>query len=288
VKKLLFILLLILTVGHAFCGTIDLYSPDKRIKLSVSLNNKISYSVRFNGDALLSGSYLQLNLDNQSLGSEPSLIRKTFSVINTTSNPVVPLKNKVVTDNCNLLRLDFKNNFTVEFRAYNNGVAYRFITNKKDSIIVKNEDAHFSFSDNTLSFFSQANSFICDYQILYARKWLKDIDSSKMSVLPILLDNQKYKVTISEADLYDYPCMFLKGTGGNALDAIFPKVPAAYGPDGDRSLKIIKEQPYIAKTAGKRAFPWRFMLITDRIRKSRQTSWCITWRGRLNYPIRNG
>ena len=84
-----------------------------------------------------------------------------------------------------------------------------------------------------------------------------------MSVLPVLIDTRKsYKILISESDLSDYPCMFLKGNGTNGISSIFPKVPLAFGEDGDRSLKIEKEAEYIAKTSGKRNFPWRYFVIT--------------------------
>ena len=87
--------------------------------------------------------------------------------------------------------------------------------------------------------------------------------SDKMSVLPVLIDTRKsYKILISESDLSDYPCMFLKGNGTNGISSIFPKVPLAFGEDGDRSLKIEKEAEYIAKTSGKRNFPWRYFVIT--------------------------
>ena len=84
-----------------------------------------------------------------------------------------------------------------------------------------------------------------------------------MSYLPVLLETDKaYKILISEADLYDYPCMFLKSTGTNGMQSLFPKVPLEFGDDGDRSLKILKEADYIAKTDGKRSFPWRMMVIS--------------------------
>lgn len=87
--------------------------------------------------------------------------------------------------------------------------------------------------------------------------------TDRMSYLPVLIETDKaYKILISEADLFDYPCMFLKGTGKNGMQSLFPKAPLAFGEDGDRSLKITKEADYIAKTTGKRSFPWRMMVIS--------------------------
>ncbi len=78
----------------------------------------------------------------------------------------------------------------------------------------------------------------------------------------MLIDTKKgYKILVSESDLEDYPCMFLKGTGDNGVQAVFPKVPLGFGPDGDRSLKIVKQADYIAKTKGNRTFPWRYFVV---------------------------
>jgi alpha-glucosidase len=71
-----------------------------------------------------------------------------------------------------------------------------------------------------------------------------------------LIDTKKeYKILISESDLSDYPGMFLKGTDSNGAQGLFPKAPLEFGPDGDRSQKIVKEADYIAKTTGTRHFP---------------------------------
>ena len=113
---------------------ITLSSPDKRITVAVDLKGKISYSVSVSGTPLLQDSYLQLNLANQHLGERPQLRKKTITAVNTTSQPVVPFSSSTVHNTYNLLRLEFQNDFSVEFRAYNDGVAYRFLTNKKDSV----------------------------------------------------------------------------------------------------------------------------------------------------------
>ncbi|MGI4751443.1 MAG: glycoside hydrolase family 97 protein [Janthinobacterium lividum] len=262
-KKYLLFSLFFLMCFRGFGAGIDLFSPNHQIKITVSLSDQIYYSVSFHDQELMKNSCLALQLSNAQLGKNPRLIQKTNTVINTIIYPKIALKNSTVLNNCNVLLLSFKGNFKVEFRAYNDGIAYRFITAFKDSVEVNKETAHFSFTGNVLSFFSEAKSFKSDYQILYTRQNLSEIDSSKMSVLPVLFDNHRYKVLLSEADLRDYPCMFLKGTSSNALNGTFPKAPLAFGPDGDRSISILKEANYIAKTAGTRSFPWRFMLITD-------------------------
>jgi alpha-glucosidase len=263
-KHLSLVILLLLFTAKLFSAPIELLSPDKRIKVSVNIKDKIGYAVIFNGDPFLANSYLQLNLDQAKLGADAKLLKKTFSSVNTSSNPIVPLKNSTVVNQYNLLRLGFKGDFSVEFRAYNDGIAYRFITNKKDSIIVNSEDVHINFNDQVKTAYLETGGFKTAYEILYRQNELGKVNKDKMSVLPILFNTGKYKALLSEADLYDYPCLFVKAVDDKTIDAVFPKVPLAFGEDGDRSKKILKEADYIAKTAGKRSFPWRFLVITDK------------------------
>jgi len=257
------ILLLFFTI-KLFSAPIELLSPDKRIKISVNIKDRIAYAITFNGEPFLADSYLQLNLDQAKLGFNAKLIKKTLSIVNTTSNPVIPLKNSTVVNHYNLLKLDFKGDFSVEFRAYNDGIAYRFITNKKDSITVNSEDVKLNFNDNVKAAYLETGSFKTSYEILYRQDELGKVNKDKMSVLPILFSTGKYKALLSEADLYDYPCLFVKAVSDKSVDAVFPKLPLSFGEDGDRSKKILKEANYIAKTTGKRSFPWRFLVITDK------------------------
>jgi alpha-glucosidase len=241
---------------------ITLLSPDKRISVAVDLQGKISYSVAVGGTTLLRDSYLQLNLANQRLGERPQLRKKSVTAVATTSHPVVPFANSTVNNAYNLLTLEFKNDFKVEFRAYNEGVAYRFVTNKKDSVEVHGEDVHLHFANPVETSYLETSSFKTAYEILYQRQPLQAVNREKMSVLPMLFATQQYKVLFSEADLYDYPGLFVKDVDAQTVSATFPKAPVRFGPDGDRSMKIVAEAPYLAKTAGKRTFPWRLLVIT--------------------------
>lgn len=174
------------------------------------------------------------------------------------------MKFSTVKDEYNQLLLTFKGDYSVEFRAYNDGIAYRFITNKKTEVEVLGEDFVVNFPAGYLLHLQQPGSFKTAYEEPYthieSQEWKA---TDKMSVLPVLIDTKKqYKILISESDLTDYPCLFLKGTGTNGMQSVFPKVPLEFGDDGDRSVKLLKEADYIAKTSGKRNYPWRYFVIT--------------------------
>ena len=265
VYKLFALLLTFATTwgSHLSAKEIDVKSPNGELNLSVDVKDKIYYSVSYGNDLLLKDCYLNLQLENKTLGNNPKLRSTKRGVINESIKREIPLKNAVVKNHCNTLRMNFTGNYAVEFRVFDNGVAYRFITDKKGENIVLGEDFVLNFPANYKAHLSQPSGFKTSYEYPYTHVNTEEYKATdRMSYLPILLEtNKPYKILISEADLHDYPCMFLKSTGQNGMQSLFPKVPLEFGEDGDRSLKILKEADYIAKTAGKRSFPWRFMVI---------------------------
>ena len=266
VYKLFALLLTFATAwgSHLSAKVIDVKSPNGELNISVDVKDKIYYSVSYGNDLLLKDCYLNLQLENETLGNNPKLRSTKKGVIDESVKREIPLKNAVVKNHCNTLRMNFAGNYAVEFRVFDNGVAYRFITDKKGDNIVMGEDFVLNFPANYKAHLSQPNGFKTSYEYPYTHVNSEEYKATdRMSYLPILLETDKpYKILISEADLHDYPCMFLKSTGRNGMQSLFPKVPLEFGEDGDRSLKILKEEDYIAKTAGKRSFPWRFMVIT--------------------------
>lgn len=243
----------------------NLESPDGVIKVSITCDDRIYYDISYNGDVLLKDNYLQLELRNDVLGKNPVLSGQKRKKVNEELKPVVPLKFSSVKNEYNELLLSFKGGYSVEFRAYNDGVAYRFVTNKKGEVDVMNETFAINFPDNYLLHLQQPGGFKTAYEEPYthveSKEWKQ---SDKMSVLPVLIDTRKqYKILISESDLSDYPCMFLRGNDKNGLTSAFPKQPLEFGEDGDRSLKLVKMADYIAQTTGKRSFPWRYFVISE-------------------------
>lgn len=162
------------------------------------------------------------------------------------------------------MTLSMSGNYAVEFRAFDNGVAYRFVTDVKGTADVTGETFKIGFPGDYTAHVSFTDGFKTSYESPYSHLKTRDFKpSDKMIYFPVLVSTDKnYKILISEADLRDYPCMFLKGTGENGMSAVFPKVPLEFGEDGDRSQKILKEADYIARTQGRRSFPWRYFVIS--------------------------
>ncbi|MCX2574148.1 glycoside hydrolase family 97 protein [Pedobacter sandarakinus] len=256
------LLLLVLTSVFAQ-KNLTLLSPNGEIKVSIIIGDKINYSVNYRTEALMTENSLSLVLKDETLGKNPKLLSAKTTKSSSIIKPYIALKYANVESKYNQLLLNFKGGFAVAFRAFDNGIAYQFITNKKGDIEVMDEEVAINFPNAYNLHVQQPGSFKTAYEENYSTV-STDSWKEKMSTLPILIDTKKnYKLLLSESDLSDYPCLFFKGTGVNAIRSVFPKAPLAFGEDGDRSLKITKEADYIAKTSGTRTFPWRYFVITN-------------------------
>lgn len=263
--QLLAVLLVSLISVNVTGKTIDIQSPNGKLKVHIDVTNRITYSIYAEENLLLENCSLSLTLVDGILGENPKLRRVKRGMMDETVKREIPLKNSFVRNHCNTLRLYFAGDYAVDFRVFDTGVAYRFVLAKKGEVEVMNEDFTIHFPADYLAHLSQSESFKTSYECPYTHIHTQDYkEADRMSYLPVLLEaGHNYKILISEADLRDYPCMFLKSTGKNGMRSLFPKVPLEFGEDGDRSLKILKEADYIAKTSGMRNLPWRFFVITD-------------------------
>lgn len=266
-KKLQVLGLFLCCFLYSYAQQLHLKSPNGEIEVAVNIADKIYYSVYYGSDLLLKDNYLKLNFKDYSPGENPKLQSQKTVFVSETIQPAVPLKFSNVKNEYNSLLLNFKGNFSVEFRAFDEGIAYRFVTNdKKKEVEVMGEDFVLNFPSSYKLHMQQPGGFKTAYEEYYTHQESSEWASEdRMCVLPLLIEtNKQYKILISESDLSDYPAMFLKSSGSNGVESLFPKVPLEFGEDGDRSLKILKEADYIAKTNGKRSYPWRYFVITKK------------------------
>jgi len=246
----------------------DLTSPDKKIAVKVQVTNTLQWSVTYNNETLLLPSTISMELANGPvLGQTPLLKKQQRNTVNGVIDAVVPVKQAHIPEQYNELRLNFKGNYTVCFRAYNDGVAYRFETALGKEIIVKNEPIQYQLPEAYRSWWPvdehSSPTFQSHYEYGFKDTSIAQISDKLYAGLPIYLSTTKgTKVMITEADLHDYPNQFLFGTNGNALKAQFPPVILKEELRGDRSTKILQNADYIVRTNGTRTFPWRTLIIS--------------------------
>ena len=264
-KRLLVLCLAILAALPASAQKIqELNSPDGSLRLEVKIGESLTYDVFSDGDAVLSGCGLSLDLGKAVLGEAPRLRKAVRRSVDENLHPFLAMKYSTVRNHYNQLTLQFRGDYSVEFRAYDDGFAYRFVTGFPGEVDVVGEriDLRLPGAEN-LFHLQECRSFKTSYEEAYshvsAAKWAED---DRMAHLPILIDaDGGHRILVSESALTDYPGAFFRPSG-NGMAAVFPKAPLAFGPDGDRSMKITQEADYIARTSGTRAFPWRYFVVS--------------------------
>ena len=257
----------LLIPGLIFAETFNLKSPDGNLKIIIKVNKDIRYAVSFREQPVINESAIAISLDNGLyLGHDPRTIKSKKEEINEKITPVVREKRAQVLNHCNQLDITFEDKFGLLFRAYNDGMAYRFYTNFPDSITIRSEQATFSFSQGDSVYFPFENSMHTSFEKLYDFVAISDITSDQMAFLPVLVQTANdLKVVITETDLTDYPGMFLRGgeSSKTTLEGKYALYPLQEKQRGDRQLRITETADYIARTSGKRSFPWRILLITN-------------------------
>ena len=251
--------------------TLSVASPSGQIRVSIWMEKKLNYRVSFNGESLLEPSVIDmLVLGKQAMSASGRIASSPVKAIRETIISPIPEKRSVVPDVYNLLTISFRQSYKVEFRVYDDGVAYRILTSFRDSIRIEREVAEFNFPGRPSAYFGQvqkrddADIFHTSFEELYPLLRMDSIMSGTIGFTPVLVTNgDGPKVGITESDLEEYPGMFLEGTGGPSLTAIYAGYPLEeQATEGTfPQMKVTRRAGYIAHTAGRRSFPWRVMLI---------------------------
>jgi len=244
----------------------DLRSPDNRIEVRIRTSGQIRYDVILNGAAVLENSTISLDVDHKKLGMDPKLIDSKKNSHDEMVEPVVRQKFARIRDHYNELRLTFDGGYSVVFRAYNEGVGYRFETAlPQKEIKVYAEEGSFKFAANYVVYYPQEDSFYSHNERKYLPQHLSEISPEYIATLPAVVDVRGgAKLAIAESDVEDYPGLWLHGDAPEfALSATFPPYPIKEVQTSDRDYKPVESADYIAATSGTRTFPWRVIGVAN-------------------------
>ena len=250
-----------------------LQSPNGKLTVEIETKGQLSYTLKHNSQTLLDKSPIGLLLEDKILGEDIKIsrIKRNSSVKEHIVSPHYRLPSFEVT--YNELNLKFKGNYGIIFRAYNEGIAYRFYTTMKGPLIIKDEMVQMNFPKDYPTFMSYStmptgeDQYAMAFQNLYTKSSIKGVDTNNIAFLPITIDcGNELKMTLLESDLEDYPGMFIKGDGKNtSLQGTFAHYPSEIKNFPPRAMKrITKRTDYIARTTGERNYPWRIWAITEK------------------------
>ena len=249
----------------------SLSSPNGRITVKINTGSKINYSVLYNNGVVISPSEIGMTLEDGTVyGGSAQPVGFNKRVVNKTIDAVA-YKRAKVKDHFNELTIKFKE-FNLIFRAYDKGVAYRFTTNTKRLFTVKEETAEFSFPADWNSYVGYSGSkgetiesqYVNDFESLYNHVPVSGWERNRLAYLPALFEAPSgVKVLITEADLRNYPGMFLHGDGSTTVRGNFAPYPTREAQGGHNMLEgIVKERGnYIASGTPGQKFPWRVIAV---------------------------
>lgn len=247
------------------------HSPDNKIKVSITADKQLIWSIDYNGERILTPSAIQMNIEGLKIqpGINPVVINAKVDKINAEQIAVVPVKQKTIRDQYTQLTLICKGDYNIIFRVYNNGAAYRFETVLKQSpIIVNSETVELNLIDGCKAYWPREKNqeYITHCEAIFDELKLESLTKEMKGYLPIYLSTPKgTKIVIMESDLSDYPNLFLTGNRNNTLSGEFPPVvlKSALKEGTDRDEVLLEKASYIAETEGTRAFSWRVLMINE-------------------------
>lgn len=261
---LLAAMLIACSASYAKPDHYTLLSPDESLRVEIQLNHTITYSLYSSDHLLLKDCSLSLQLADIRLGLMPKVRKAERGSIDEIINRIVHTKNSTTRNHCNTLTLTFDGGYGVEFRAYDEGVAYRLLLNQKQDVVdILGEECTINFADDFKAHMSTTWKFRTGCEEPYKHTTTKNYGyRDEMAYMPLLLEAPTgEKILFSDANVIDYPRIFLRSTGENGMTSLFPKFPTKLEEEWDRSLKILEEADYIARTSGKRALPWRMFVV---------------------------
>ena len=249
----------------------ELASPDHQLLVTVSVADVISYSVKYQGKLLVLPSEISMTIaPDQEIGKNAVVTNVKRNTVNQMIVPVVQEKRAEIPDHYNELILKLKSQFELHFRAYEDGVAYRFASSKPGEMTVIGEQAAFNFPPSAIIYYPQvtkrpdADIYHTSFEENYTKAAMDILPPDLFAFTPVLVcPGELPKVIVTESDLEDYPGMFLSKGPQGGLKGSFAPYPLKEVVSGGefKQKQVVERAAFIAQTRGTRTLPWRVMLV---------------------------
>ncbi len=277
-KELLFAAILCVlsqTVLSAKPKTFEVSSPDGTLKVEVRLDGKIEYSVWKSSEQILMPSEISMKLSEGEAYDASVKFRKAYRNSVDKVLDARFYKKALVKENYNELKLAFAT-YDLVFRAYDAGMAYRFVSRSKAAFKVEDEVARFSFPSDWKMYVPYVKGriktfegqFFNSFENTYRHVALSEWDKERLAFLPLMVETPcGYKVNIMESDLMNYPGMYLYNSDGDTtLEGRFAAYPKEIVQGGHNMLQgVVKtREDYIARYDGAVSFPWRIINVSEK------------------------
>jgi len=239
-------------------------SPGGDIELIINTDEGLKWSLKYKGERIIMPSTMEMEFATGTI-PDPEYRIKSFNneSVEKTWTPVVANKNSLIDDRHTQITLEFRKNYTIVFRLYDDGFAYRFETDFKQNMIVINERSIINFIPGSKIWYPLEEDFMSHNERSYIEADIDTLSESHLASLPLLVKTGETNILLTETALEHYPGMWTRGLGEGSLLSVFPAYPEEEKLYRDRDMRVTKRADFIAETLGERNYPWRVFLISD-------------------------
>jgi len=252
-------LLLVITACNSSPEAI---SPDRNVRIGLQLTEQgtLKYDVDYKDTSVVEDALLGLVLENgDTLGNRLEIVKVQSKVLDD-SYPVFAGKCDSVRNHCVettvqlVEKQGYKRKLNIVLRAYNDGVAFRYIVPNQPTMYSYNllgELSQFSLTGENKMWAQTVSKFYKNhYEHPYRSVAFDSIPAGTIIQLPLVFEGPGYAGAISEADLKDYAGLYLQKSTLEDASLV-------------ATLSRVKEEDVPVKLTDSIVTPWRFIMLAD-------------------------
>ncbi len=248
-------------------------SPSGKLVLTVNTSQTLTWQVSFKGQEITTPSAVALKVRGGGTWGTDELAGKITKVSRTLDG--VNYKKAKIDDTYTKLTLK-GGGYELEFRAYDDAAAYRFVANTRDSLTVENETVEYNFKNDHTAWVPYVNDerhgerYSNSFEAYYDVQKVSQILPRKLCLMPFVMDiGNGMKVALTTVGEVDYPGMYLHSSfsKGFSLVGEFPGYPdlknMVPGDKATENFKTLFRKNYIARIGGRQEMPWRAIIVSE-------------------------
>ena len=273
-KTLLLLLAAVFCAAHIYAKGYSVASPSGKLVMSVSTGAETTWALSVNGEKVLDGNKIAMELwaiDGNNtiiLGNNAKVQKVRKGKVRESIHAPLYRQASFETE-YNWLSLKMKGDYSLEIRAYDDGVAYRLVTEHSPrnhiplwSIMSETVEFNFTKPYGTIVPYARTGNndkYRTSFESLYEEVKAGDVATAdgRLAFMPVYIDLQdKGRLLLMESDLWDYPGMFLRTTD-KGFAAEFPPYP------DNLEVQNGKYMNYLNQVSSSRTYPWRVIAYAD-------------------------
>lgn len=244
--------------------TYEVKSPDGRLALVLTAGERLSFTVARDGETLVAPSEMALTLSTgEVLGESPRVRSARRRAVTETID--APLYRQSRFDAAyNELDLRLRGDYGILARAYDDGVCYRFYTERDGELTIVDETAQLNFEGDPSAYIPYSKTEIpmrTSFENTYEYAPLSKFRTQTVAFMPVLVDlGERGYVLYTESDVEAYPGVYLTyDKEAKGFAARFAECPTETSLTKRFQDVVERSADYIARVDGRRSYPWRIV-----------------------------